>query len=150
MATTTDRCGADTFDGSEHRRCSRPASALRDELPVCRQHARLARVSAWSAYRRDGIQVARPATEAEIVGRFTETYRAALYGSAIEMTRGDRRGDEYLRPLLRQYHRDEPVRADFDTYVREIGRTAALALADLGTLSDEAIMAKLRNAVAAA
>jgi hypothetical protein len=35
------RCGAETFDGTEARRCTRPASQVRDGLLVCRQHERL-------------------------------------------------------------------------------------------------------------
>jgi hypothetical protein len=33
------RCRAETFDGIEPGRCTRPASFLRDGLAVCRQHA---------------------------------------------------------------------------------------------------------------
>lgn len=41
---TTHRisCRAETFDGTHHRQCTRPASFTRDGLEVCRQHARLA------------------------------------------------------------------------------------------------------------
>jgi hypothetical protein len=35
------RCGAETFDGTERRRCTRPASQVRDGLLVCKQHERL-------------------------------------------------------------------------------------------------------------
>ena len=41
------RCGAETFDGIELRRCTRPASQIRDGLLVCRQHERLDFVS-WA------------------------------------------------------------------------------------------------------
>jgi hypothetical protein len=41
------RCGAETFDGIEARRCTRPASQVRDGLLVCRQHERLDFVS-WA------------------------------------------------------------------------------------------------------
>jgi hypothetical protein len=39
-------CHAETFDGTYRRQCTRPASFTRDGLPVCRQHARLARIRA--------------------------------------------------------------------------------------------------------
>jgi hypothetical protein len=35
------KCGAETFDGTERRRCTRPASQVRDGLLVCKQHERL-------------------------------------------------------------------------------------------------------------
>jgi predicted secreted protein len=35
------KCGAETFDGWERRRCTRPASAVRDGLLVCHQHGEL-------------------------------------------------------------------------------------------------------------
>jgi hypothetical protein len=41
------RCGAETFDGTERRRCTRPASQIRDGLLVCKQHERLESVS-WA------------------------------------------------------------------------------------------------------
>jgi hypothetical protein len=37
-------CRAETFDGIERRRCTRPASFSRDGIEVCRQHARLPRI----------------------------------------------------------------------------------------------------------
>jgi hypothetical protein len=41
------KCGAETFDGTERKRCTRPASQVRDGLLVCRQHERLEFVS-WA------------------------------------------------------------------------------------------------------
>jgi hypothetical protein len=35
------KCGAETFDGGERQRCTRPASAVRDGLLVCHQHGGL-------------------------------------------------------------------------------------------------------------
>jgi len=35
------KCGAETFDGTEARRCTRPASQIRDGLLVCKQHERV-------------------------------------------------------------------------------------------------------------
>jgi len=35
------KCGAETFDGTERRRCTRPASQVRDGLLVCKQHERV-------------------------------------------------------------------------------------------------------------
>ena len=43
--TAPARCEAETFDGSDRRRCTRPASAARDGHETCKQHARLARVT---------------------------------------------------------------------------------------------------------
>jgi hypothetical protein len=39
-------CRAETFDGRERRRCTRPASFLRDGLACCAQHSRLDNVRA--------------------------------------------------------------------------------------------------------
>ena len=38
------QCIAETFDGLEIRRCTRPAAFLRDGMACCHQHARLDRV----------------------------------------------------------------------------------------------------------
>jgi hypothetical protein len=40
------RCRAETFDGIDPKRCSRPASLLRDGLAVCIQHGHLDRIRA--------------------------------------------------------------------------------------------------------
>ena len=149
MTTTMiGRCAAQTFDGIEPRQCTRPASGDRDGLAVCRQHAKLDRVTAWNPSRR--LAPVAPLTEAEIVERFSETMRAAMHITAYGMARLDDQAARYPRAILRQNDRDEPIRADFDTYVRGIARTAALALADLGTLTDDEIVMTLRTAAAAA
>ena len=149
MTTTMiGRCAAQTFDGIEPRQCTRPASADRDGLAVCRQHAKLDHVTAWNPRRR--LAPVTPLTGAEIVERFSETMRAAMHITAYGMARQDERAARYPREMLRQYDRDQPIRADFDTYIRELARTAALALADLGTLTDDEIVMTLRTATAAA
>lgn len=39
-------CRAETFDGIDRKRCTRPASFLRDGLAVCRQHGHLEHIRA--------------------------------------------------------------------------------------------------------
>jgi hypothetical protein len=148
MATATARCGAETFDGIERRQCTRPASADRSGLPVCRQHARLERVTAWNGLGGTPDPTTTQPTEAAIIERFTELSRAALYITAWEMLRGDRRAKNYTHHILRQYDRDEPALTAFNTYIGEITRSATSALLDLGTLSDSEILARLRAAAA--
>lgn len=53
---TAERCGGEVYDGSVPRRCSRPASAVRDGLLVCGQHARLEAVR-WAAERPEAVVV---------------------------------------------------------------------------------------------
>ena len=47
------KCGAETFDGVERQRCTRPASAVRDGLLVCHQHGPLEFVL-WAGERGTG------------------------------------------------------------------------------------------------
>jgi hypothetical protein len=46
LPTGSGKCRAETFDGIEPKRCTRPASFLRDGLAVCIQHGHLDRVRA--------------------------------------------------------------------------------------------------------
>lgn len=46
-ATHRPSCRAETFDGTYHRQCTRPASFLRDGLEVCRQHVALPSTRAY-------------------------------------------------------------------------------------------------------
>lgn len=54
MNATAERCGARTFDGVDYRRCTRPASSARDGMAVCKQHARLARVT-WAGAQAEAV-----------------------------------------------------------------------------------------------
>lgn len=138
-------CEAETFDGVDRRRCSRPARWLRDDFAVCHQHGRLEHVREW----RPAVEPLTPEgelpTEADILDRFSEQYRLAMYGSALAMAGADYR-IAASAPILRQSDRDQPVRDDFGAVVTRLARSAAFALADLG-LTDEEIMGRMRTAI---
>jgi hypothetical protein len=46
LPADSGKCRAETFDGIEPKRCTRPASLLRDGLAVCIQHGHLDRIRA--------------------------------------------------------------------------------------------------------
>ena len=128
------RCKAGTFDGTERRQCTRPASAERDGIPVCRQHAKVPILHpAGKPTRVDEA----PRTPDTILEEFTIGIRFALYTTAGKVGRTARQDDaDYLVGGYREA-------------VGELATRTAFELQDAG-LDDETIVDRLHAVVAAA
>jgi hypothetical protein len=127
------RCKAGTFDGTERRQCTRPASAERDGIPVCRQHAKVPILRDRWAPRVDEA----PRSADTILADFGTGLRFALYSTAGKVGRTERQDDaDYLTGGYREA-------------VGELATRTAFELQDAG-LDDETIVDRLRAVVVAA
>lgn len=137
MTTTTAQCMAETFDGIDYRRCSRPASSEREGMPVCRQHATLTHIRTVGRSLIAPVDsAAEPRSVDDIVWGFTHEYRFALYGS--------------VAAILEAVYQAEENRLieDFRATERQRAKAATAELLGLG-LDEEAILGRLQGAIAA-
>lgn len=147
--TQTDRCGAEVFDGTEPRQCSRPASSERDGIRVCKQHAKLARLHAWGTPHWPSPPPVPPRTADDVLADFREARGFALYTTAGKIDALWRQPTSAIRGRVRTQRDEDALVAEYRTALRDVAIRTALELADLG-LADDEIVGRLRTALQAA
>jgi hypothetical protein len=147
----TDRCGAETFDGTDARQCTRTASSERDGLPVCWQHAKLTTIQPYGGTRwRVTPKPEQPRTADGILAEFRLAHRFALYATVGRIHRLWQLPDGVLsRGRARSQRDEDAIVAEYRGAVREVAIRAAFALQDLG-LGDDEIVGRMREVVAPA
>jgi hypothetical protein len=134
--TTGTRCKAQAFDGTEPRQCTRPASAERDGIPVCRQHARVA-MQPYTGLVSSVPFDAAARTVGTILDEFETAYRFVVYDTARRAV------------LVAKQAQQDEILIEYRRNARTLAIGAGLALLDAG-LDDETILAELHTVMVAA